>query len=150
MSWRNAVVSFFGKGHRFDPVSVNIIDRRTALSAIFIIFENYVIAFEKIIGASLALRHAREREDRHERSSVKIIARTSIGRANVEDTPELLAYYDDLERYQGGRAVDGGEQDRTLGAEIPVGAGGLALQATFANTCCVPSILSRRRRPAVA
>ncbi len=50
------------------------------------------------------------------------------GRANVEDTPELLAYYDQLEKLQAGCAVDGREQDRTVAAEIRVGARAVALQ----------------------
>ena len=48
------------------------------------------------------------------------------GRANVADSPERVAYY------RAGaagdrRAVDGGEQDRTLGAALGLGACGLAL-----------------------
>ena len=60
------------------------------------------------------------------------------GRANVEDTPELVAYYDELERLDTARAVDRRQQDRAVGAEIGVCAGAVALR-TCASTCCARS-----------
>ena len=56
------------------------------------------------------------------------------GRANVEDTPELLAYYDELETAGGRRALDGREQDRALGAEIVLRSGAVALRG-LARAC---------------
>ena len=49
------------------------------------------------------------------------------GRANVEDTPELLAYYDELGKSRGGRAVDRRQQDRAVAAQIVLRARALAL-----------------------
>ena len=50
-----------------------------------------------------------------------------IGRANVEDTPELLAYYEELDRHHASRPVDGREPDRAVGARVGVRSGRLAL-----------------------
>ena len=65
-----------------------------------------------------------------------------VGRANVEDTPELVAYYDDLRALRDRRAVDGRQQDRAVGAASRPRFRCCGATATCASTCCARSISS--------
>ena len=71
-----------------------------------------------------------------------------VGRANVEDTPELKAYYKELEKYEAGALWTVANKIEPWAAAIGVGSGALALSRICARTCCARSSWSRRRRPA--
>ena len=72
------------------------------------------------------------------------------GRANVEDTPELLAYYDELERLEAGALWTVANKIEPWAPEIVVRSGAVALSRTCARMCCAPSNWCRPRRPAAA
>ncbi len=56
------------------------------------------------------------------------------GRASIADTPELVAYYGELEQFAAGALPDRGQQDRAVAAEVRIGAHDLALSG-LASVC---------------
>ena len=73
-----------------------------------------------------------------------------IGRANVEDTPELDRYYAELGAAGKLRALDRRQFDRALAAAADIAADAVALRRDAAAGAARRSIWSVRRRPAGA
>ena len=69
-----------------------------------------------------------------------------VGRANVEDTPELEAYYREPRRRGAGRAVERGERDRALVPAAQIGADALEVEDASSLSCDARRSWCRPRR----